>query len=515
VAGPTPSGFLPEGTPRSTPLRRLTRAEYRNLVHDVLGVEPPAEYNLPEDWTNAGFRSTADQPTTVAMENRYLDVALEVGERLLPTIRGLMPCSAGDLAGEVRCIDDWLMAFAPRLFRRPIEEEERARFLAAFEHARFNETYEQSASLVIEALLVAPELLFIELPSSDRPGEVLPLDDWQIAARLSLLVWDSPPDEPLLAAAARGELTSRVALGEQVARLLSDPRAHATLRSFFDDWLGLGKIPSLAADPNRYPYYPRELTAALAEETRAYTQDVFLQRDFRELFVSTRRFRNPLLSRFYDDQLSESEDMASYDADVTEKSFGLLSQSGFLMSLAHAEPSLPIYRGAFVRRKLLCAQLPSAPPGVAVPLPALSAGVSKRQSITEHTAAQPCLSCHRQFNGFGFALEHFDVAGAWRDDEAKLPIDTHVALDEPGLPAEVDGALQLSEALAASPNARACAVEQLFGFALERLPTSADQAWFDELGRSFEQSSFSLKGLLTELILSEEFKHRIEPGGPR
>jgi hypothetical protein len=513
--GPTPEGFLPEGNPGSAPLRRLTRAEYRNLVRDVLEIEPPPEYALPEDWTNAGFRSTADEPTTVASATRYLDAALDVGERLLPAIRDLMPCSASSPAGELACIEDWLDSFGPRLFRRPMSEQERGRYLTAFEQARVSETYEQSASLVVEAVLVAPELLFIELPSSGQPGEVVALDSWQLAARLSLLLWDSTPDQPLLAAAASGALTSETVLAEQVARMLEDQRTHATVRSFFDDWLALAKIPGLAADPESYPYLSRELTAALAEETRAYAEDVFQQRDFRELFVSGRRFRSTALSGYYGDQLGQDESIAAYDAEISEQSFGLLSQAGFLMSLARAEPSSPIHRGAFVRRKLLCGRLPSAPPGVLVPLPALTTGVSKRQNITEHTAGAACAGCHRTFNDFGFALEHFDIAGTWREAQGKMAIDTHVSFDEPGLPADVDGALQLSQALADSPSARACAVQQLFAFALERAPTSTDRAWFDELGRSFETSGFSLKALLTELLLSDEFRSRIEPGVPK
>jgi hypothetical protein len=512
--GPTPEGFLPEGAPRSAPLRRLTRSEYRNLVRDVLEIDPPPEYALPEDWTNAGFRSTADELTTVAAATRYLDAALDIGERLLPTIHDLMPCSASDLAGELACIDGWLTSFGPRLFRRPMTDEEHARFLAAFEQARASETYEQSASLVVEAVLVAPELLFIELPSGGKPGDVLPLDSWQVAARLSLLLWDSTPDEALLAAAERGELTSRAALAKQVGRMLEDARTHATVRSFFDDWLGLAKIPGLAADPESYPYLPRELAAELAEETRAYSEDVFQQRDFRELFVSGRRFRSAALSGYYGDQLSQEEGVIAHDAEISQQSFGLLSQAGFLMTLAHAEPSSPIHRGAFVRRKLLCGRLPSAPPGVLVPLPELTTGVSKRQNITEHTAGAACVGCHGAFNDLGFALEHFDIAGTWRDSQGKLAIDTHVSFDEPGLRADVDGALQLSQALANSPSARACAVQQLFTFALERIPTSAEQAWFDQLGRSFESSGFSMKALLTELVLSDEFRSRIEPGAP-
>jgi hypothetical protein len=286
------------------------------------------------------------------------------------------------------------------------------------------------------------------------------------------------------------------------------------VRSFFDDWLGLGKIPGLAADPDHYPFLPRAVTAELAEETRAYAEDVFLQRDFRELFVSGRRFRSTLLSGFYGDQLSQEQGVAPYAGEISERSFGLLSQAGFLMTLARSEPTSPIHRGAFVRRKLLCGRLPSAPPGVAVPLPERPAGVSKREGIAAHTAGSPCLGCHGTFNAFGFALDHFDVAGAWHDTESSRPLDTLVNFDEPGLPPEVDGALQLSQALADSPSARACALQQLFTFALERAPTSTDQAWFDELGRGFESSSFSMKALLTELVLSDEFRSRIEPGAP-
>jgi hypothetical protein len=149
---------------------------------------------------------------------------------------------------------------------------------------------------------------------------------------------------------------------------------------------------------------------------------------------------------------------------------------------------------------------------VAVPLPGLTAGVSKRQHITEHTAGAPCIGCHGTFNDFGFALDRFDIAGAFHETEGGAPIDAHASFDEPGLHADVDGALQLSQALAESPSARACAIQQLFTFALERVPTSADQAWFDELQRQFEASGFSLKSLLTELALSDQFRTRIEPG---
>jgi len=512
--GPTPDGFLESGEVSSAPLRRLTRVEYQNVVREVLGVEPPDAHALPEDSLASGFRSTANQLTTIAAANRYLDAAVETGQKLEPTIRDLVPCSASDLAGERSCIDGWLTSFGPRLFRRPMTDEERSRYVGAFERARSTEAYEQSASLMIEALLVAPELLFVELPSGGDAGTVHPLDSWQVASRLSLLLWDSVPDQPLLEAAARGELTSRAALTEHVERLLGDPRARASVRTFFDDWLGFGKIESAGNDKDAYPFIPRDLAAAFAEETRRYAEEAFWQdRDFRRLFVSSARIRNARLSIFYQDGLGTSDDMARYEADVSEHSFGLLSQAGFLMTLARSPASAPIHRGAFVRRKLLCGRLSPPPPGVATPLPEQMPGMTTREGITLHTAGAACAPCHDTFNPLGFALEHFDVAGAWRDVDRKLPIDAHATFDEPGFQAEVSGARELSEALAQSPRARACALQQLFSFALERAPTSADQAWFDELGRKFEASGFDLEALLAELVLSDSFRSRIEPEG--
>lgn len=517
AASPTPEGFLTDRVQSPSPLRRLTRAEYRNLVREVFGVEPPSAYALPDDSLATGFAGTANQLTTIAAANRYLDAAVETGERLEPTIRQLMPCGATDDAGERACIDGWLGAFGPRLFRRPMSAEERARYVAAFARARANakESYERSASLVVQALLVAPELLFVELPSGGAPGSKRDLNGWQMASRLSLLLWDAIPDEALLAAAARGELTTRATLTTQVDRMLRDPRARLAVRAFFEGWLGLSKIESVGNDINVFPFVQRDVAAALADETRAYLDDAFWEQDdFRKLFVSTSRFRTPLLSEVYGDTLSTADGMARYEAAVSEDSFGLFSQRGFMMMLSKSEESAPIHRGAFVRRKLLCGRLPPPPPGLATPLPARTPGVSTRRRISEHTAGARCSGCHGTFNSLGFALEDFNIAGRFREvDEGGLQIDSHVTFDEPGLHGAVDGARGLSEALAASATARACLAAQLVTFAFEREPTTADQPWFDQLLRTFEASGFSMKTVLVELILSEHFRTRIQPAG--
>jgi hypothetical protein len=512
ASSPTPEGFLISGADRAAPLRRLTRTEYRNLVSDVFGVEPPSAYELPDDSQATGFASTANQLMTIAAANRYLDAAVETGERLEPTIRALMPCDARDEIGERACIDRWLGATGPRLFRRPMNSEERTRYLAAFDRTRANESYERSASLVVQALLVAPELLFVEMPSGGPPGSKRALDSWQIASRLALLLWDSIPDQALLTAAEHGALTSRTELARQVDRMLQDPRARLAVGSFFDDWLGLDKIQGVGNNIDVYPFIQRNVATDLASETRAYVEDAFWEKDdFRKLFVSTTRFRSPLLSTFYGDTLSTQCGLLPYEAPITEQSFGLFSQRGFLMMLATSDETAPIVRGAFVRRKLLCGRLPSPPPGLATPLPPSTPGVTKRQRITEHTAGAVCVGCHSSINPIGFALDRFDIAGKFYDVDQGVPVDTHVVFDEAGFPADVDGALAFSEALSDSPAAHACLTQQLFTFALEREPTTADQAWFDHLLQTFEASGFSMKTVLIELVLSDAFLTRVQP----
>jgi hypothetical protein len=515
AASLTPPGFLPSGEPRATPLRRLTRSEYRNITHQLFGVEPPPSSLLPEDSLSSGFTSTAGQLVTIAAAHRYLDAASDLATKLEPELRALIPCAAADAAGELTCIDGFLSELGSRLFRRPMSEQEKLRYTTAFSRERATGSYESSASLVVEALLVAPEFLFVEQPSGGMPGAKQPLDGWQVASRLSLLLWDSIPDQPLLIAARAGQLTTQAAVAEQIDRMLLDPQTRAPIRSFFDDWLQLSGIEHIARDAGVYPLVTKELLGALAEESRGFSERVFWEdNDFRKLFVSPARFRSQALSAFYGDALGQSASVDAYQAEISERNFGLLSQAGFLMTLAQSEKSAPIQRGVFLRRRLLCGVMPPPPPGLATPLPEITPGVTTRQRITEHTAQGVCFSCHQHINPLGFALGHFDIAGQWREQDQGQPIDTLTRVDEAGFRGDVDGARALSEELAQSPNAQACAVQQLFTFALERAPVAADQPLFEALEQKFVSSGFSLKALLAGLALSDDFRTRIEPPEP-
>lgn len=365
---------------------------------------------------------------------------------------------------------------------------------------------------MVEALLVAPEFLFIEEPSGGAAGTRQTLDNWQIASRLSLLLWDSVPDDALLGLAQAGSLTTPQVVSAEVERLLADDKAQRPIRSFFDDWLELAKIENTTRDAMAYPAITQPLLADLAEESRRFADQVFWEaNDFRKLFVSTARYRNQALSAFYGDTLGQGATLARVDGEVSDRSFGLLSQAGVIMTLAQSPKTAAIHRGVYLRRKLLCEALPPPPPGLATPLPDITAGVSSRQRISEHTSSPVCAGCHVRINPLGFALDHFDIAGQWREQDEGLAIDATSSVVDAGFTGDVAGARALSEQLAQSPNAAACVAQQLFTFAFGRRPAQADALLFDATFRKFEAAGFSLKTLLTELATSDDFRVRAEP----
>ena len=510
---PGASRFLQDAQARPTPLRRLTRAEYGNVVQQLLGVAAPAVALLPDDSLSSGFTSTVGQLMTIASASRYLDAASDLATRVEPALGLLMPCaSLGTVDSELACVDAFLTTTGSRLFRRPITTAEKARYVSAFKAARVADTYQRSASLVIEALLVAPEFLFVEEPSGGAAGTRHALDDWQVASRLSLLLWDSVPDDALLGLAQAGSLTTPQVVSAQVERMLADDKARQPIRSFFDDWLELAKIENVTRDANAYPTVTQPLLADLAEESRRFVAQVFWEdNDFRKLFVSGARYRNQALSTFYGDTLNQGASLQRFDGEISARNFGLLSQAGVLMTLAQSQKTAAIHRGVFLRRKLLCEALPPPPPGLATPLPEITAGVSSRQRISEHTSGPVCAGCHVRINPLGFTLDHFDIAGQWREQDEGLPIDTKASVADAGFTADVDGARALSEALAQSPNAAACVAQQLFTFTFGRKPAQTDATLFDAVSRKFEVANFSLKTLVTELATSDDFRARVEP----
>jgi hypothetical protein len=315
-----------------------------------------------------------------------------------------------------------LTAFLARAFRRPATAAEVARSTALVSRQRKQgDPLPKALRLAAEAALCSPEFVFIGGP----PG---PLDDWNLASRLSYFLWDSMPDDPLLAVAARGRLRDPEVLRSQVDRMLDDPRSQRFIDHFLDEWLDLREIDFTTPDGTLYPEYSPYLRDSMLAETRAFFGELIAE----DLPVTTLvdadfAMLNQKLAEHYGLTAGGGGLIAADGKPVVGSAIrrvplpagshrgGLLAQGSVLKVTSNGTVTSPVKRGAWLLREILDAPPEPPPPNI----PAVDADVGGRITIREqlaaHSADAACAACHDAIDPPGFALECFDVIGGWRD----------------------------------------------------------------------------------------------------
>ena len=160
--------------------------------------------------------------------------------------------------------------------RRPVTPEETKARLDLFGILRGQgSTFEESLRETLAAVLISPSFLFLEsrLPGGDAKGaDPMP---HQLAARLSYLLWLSPPDGELRKHADDGSLVRQGGLRRQAGRLLADPKSRRFLESFCHQWLRLDKHRNVDVHRQSYPTWDEDLAALSIKETLATFIEVF------------------------------------------------------------------------------------------------------------------------------------------------------------------------------------------------------------------------------------------------
>ncbi|MBC7794364.1 MAG: DUF1588 domain-containing protein [Clostridia bacterium] len=477
-------------------VRRLTRDEYRNSVIDLFGVTPPDASSLPEDAVVRSFTSTINQQVNAAAVGKYFTAADGLATKLLEGGKSPIVCT-GD---ETGCVRAYLSTSGTRIARRPLTPGEVTHYVGVFERTRTTATYDVSASVMLSAMLASPQFLFL---SATNTGDT---DDlYGVAAHLSYALWHTTPDDELLETARTGQLAESTVLTAQAERLVRDERARAPVRAFFNEWLTLDRIAILDVVEN-HPDATSEVVAALDDEVRAFVDDAFFtHRDLRKLFVSSTRFRNKVLSNYYGDDLATTDTIESYSAPPSEQFFGLLSHAGWLMAAGYNDSTSMIHRGKFLSTRLLCADLPPPPPGVATSLPDLTGSRTMRERITAHTAGQECQSCHSVMNPMGFPLGHFDNSGRWQDTEAGVAIDATTSIAGLG---DLDGAYQLSQALAESKTMHTCVATMALTRARGDRVRGSDDCLIRDMTEKLAASGYDVAALLADLTVRQVLELR-------
>jgi len=419
--------FLSSKDPGPFVIRRLTRVEYGNTLHDLFGVDPAVADDLPDEVFGEGYLNTLSP----LQSEQYLAIANEAIDRILAPRDGpptkvqkqLFGKTPGPGADERAAARKVARSLARDAYRRPPSEAELDVLLGVFDLARANKlAYPEALRLMLKAVLVSPQFLFITPAMEAESGRsIVPLDDYQLASRLSYLLWATMPDDELSALADRGKLHEPAVLKAQVKRLLEDQRSRALFDGFGAQWLGLGSLESKTFDTDKFPQMNSEMRSAMYDEARLFFASIVRENRSVVSFVDCDyTFLNGTLAALYglDKKVTGSRWRKVKLTDANRG--GILGMPGILAVTSFPDRSSPVKRGVWVLEQVLGEHVPPPPPDV----PALDKQVKQtvqnltlRQRTELHTKDAACANCHKVLDPIGFGLENFDAIGRWRDQD--------------------------------------------------------------------------------------------------
>ena len=521
--GATPGGQTPEQVlasaacakpaPGAAPLRRLSNAEYRNTVQDLLvdvsGIGPAvatASQDFVEEAESLGFRNNVDfLGVSPLIAQGYMDSAESLAKLVARTPK-VVDCATETAA----CAKQFVESFGKRAFRRPLLPDEVARYTALYDKAAAQGyDFETGIEWIVFSMLQSTQFLYrVELGAAT--GSDYAPSQYEIANRLSYLIWQSMPDEALFAAAAKGELADKKQIEAQARRMLKDPKA-SRLLEYFDQWLDTDRLSALDRDANLYPGRPANLPELLQNETHAFVIDLLQspKGSLTELLSAPYTFVNGDLAKHYG---VTGPTGAAYERVMMPGRSGILTQG---MLLSHDKPTRTsiVRRGLKVRLDLLCDRVPAPPNNVQLNLEALGDGLTQRERLEKHRTEPSCAGCHTLMDPLGVVFEGFDAVGRARtQDEGGKAVDTSSAIAATrDLDGPVADAAALGQALANSQQVRDCYVMQSFRFFYGRDYATADQCSMAELLIAFRDSKQSISELIVALTQTDQFLYRPAP----
>ncbi len=305
-----------------------------------------------------------------------------------------------------------LRAFMQKVYRRPVEDAHVQIFQKVIQQ-RLDAGLGFAASMLAgyTAVLASPEFVYLD----EKPGR---LDDNALATRLALFLWNAGPDEVLRQRAARGELHRPEVLKAETARLLADPRSQRFVDAFLDYWLEVRRMEETTPSTALYNdyYLDDSLTEAALDETRMYFAEMLRGNlPARNVVESDFTFLNERLATHYGISGVSGVKMRRVSLAADSPRGGLMTQASVLKVTANGTTTSPVVRGKWIMERIVGVDMPLPPASVPAVEPDIRGAVTIRQQLDKHRADESCAMCHRKIDAPGFALENFDVMGAWRD----------------------------------------------------------------------------------------------------
>ncbi len=501
---------LPAFEPHAGLLRRLTRAQFRNSIERLLGVQVDTT-TLDPDSFNGDFAAVgASTVTTSSLGVERYHAAIEgaVAEVFADDSRRAALLGCTPALDDTSCVRGYLERLGRSAWRRPLSTEELDRLVgvATVANTQLEDAIEGARWSTI-ALLESLHFLYRPELGEPRGDGALVHRDYELASRLSFLIWNSPPDDELLDAAGSGALDTKEGILAQVDRMLAVPEGRESASAFAEDYMRLDRIASQPKDTGLFPEYGAALQAAMVRDMREVWATVAFDRDasMLEVFSTTDVYANAELAAFYglDPSGLDSETYKSFTLPGDGTRLGILGKPGFLSQFANQREGSPTLRGKFIREAILCEHVPLPPEGVALEIPESVEGTAttKRQRLEQHRSNRTCAGCHAMMDPLGLPLESFDAIGRYRTTEQGLPIDPSGDFD--GVP--VADSRELGSVMSQSDTVAECIVRKYYTYSMGHAERDVDEVVIQALAASFSVSGNRLRALIREIATSEAF----------
>lgn len=405
--------------------------------------------------------------------------------------------------------------FMSEAYRRPVTTEEIEEKVSLFNDAAPDRrSLVEKIKLPLTAVLTSPDFLY--LAEAHPGGSSEQLTDHELATRLSYFLWSSQPDSHLRRLADVGSLSDPVTLREQVDRMLADPKADALVRNFAGQWLGLREVGNNPPAPDLYPQYDRHLEQSIVAESEAYFREFLLHDlDARLMIKSDFVTINERLARFYG--IPDVRGDTFRRVKVPDGVFrgGIVTQASILTTTSNGTRTSPVKRGVWILKTLLATD-PGLPVANAGEIAPKVPGIDKatvRQRLEVHRSLPQCARCHNKIDPLGFALENFNAAGEWREQEG-FGYKGRIGKDDPTIDAsskmpdgtEIVGVSGLQEAMLEQEDLFLKSLAtHLTTYALGRDLVLADRPMVDEAVRRMRQEGTTLRALVKAIVVSDAF----------
>lgn len=455
-------------------LRRLNVAEYNQTIRDLLGTTTTPGAAFPGDNVQDGF-------DTLGEALHYTDLlTTQVEEATTTLVNELLARPATDpirtkilvctptAANVSTCMTQILTPFMKNAYRRPVTTAEVADLVTlASTITQSSGDVMRGVNAAFKTVLLSPHFLFhVELgaPKVTTPS---PLNDYELANRLSYFLWGSMPDAQLMLAADGTTLSpASAALSTQIDRMIADPKSQGLVNSFAGQWLWSRKVQDVSPDPMLFPTVDQALLDAIPQETSFF---------FKSLLTSGKPLSTLLLAdyTFVNDRLAKHYGLPAAPKTFTQVTLpassnrmGILTQETFLTTTSQPNRSSPVKRGSWILEQLLCDPPASPPPNVPVlPTFEVGSGLTGRQYLEAHVKVAYCAGCHTSIDPIGFTLENFDGVGTYRTTDNSQPIDASGVMPDG---TKFNGPVEIAKWVANDPRFPRCVAKQMMTYAVGR-----------------------------------------------